>query len=166
MGLMRLGRGEWVRADMTAPARSVVFPFLETLATTGLVWIAIGYLDNPHTVSFEPIVRNVLVAVWALLLLFRFIMPVIRARRKRFILTNHRIIARGPGLRAGVDSIPLRQVRSARRYRGGISVALYGHDRPLYFPEIPKARKVEALISQSLTHHPGRPYRPDGAPLR
>lgn len=160
MGLMRLGPDEWVRADMTAPARTLVFPFLETVATTGVLWMAIGYLDNPSVAWSEPILRNLLVAVWALLFVVRFLVPVLKARRKRFIVTNHRVIARAPGLRSKVDSIPLRQIHSARRYRGGISVAVFGLDRPVYFPEVPKTKKMEAMIAQSLRALPRQPqYR-------
>lgn len=160
MGLMRLGRGERVRADMTSPARALTFPLLETIATTGIIWMIIGYLDNPYTAYVDPIVRNVLVAIWAILLVWRFVLPVLRARRKRFIVTNHRVIARAPGLRSKVDSIPLRQVHSARRYKGGISIAVFGHDRPVYFPAVPKAKKMEAMINESRAGMMRRPPLP------
>lgn len=152
MGLPRLGPGERVRADMTSPPGTVVFPFLEAVVTTGLVWMAVGYLDGPGSM-IDPLLRNALVAVWAVLLVWRFLLPVVRERRRRFIVTDRRIIARAPSLKSRVDSIPLRDVHSVRRHKGGISVAVFGLDRPLYFPSVPRGKKVEGLIQQSL---PGR----------
>lgn len=142
MNLMQMGRGEVVRADMTAPFRTLLFPFLELVVITGVCWIAIGWCDYN---GIDLALRNGLVAIWALLAAWRFIFPLVKARRKRFIVTNLRVIAR-EGKR--VDSIPLTDIRGARRRRGGISLALHGYDKPMYFPSIPKAKRVEDILNE------------------
>lgn len=149
MGLPKLGPGERVRADMTSPPGALVFPFLEAVVTTGLVWMAVGYLDGPGYL-IDSALRNALVGLWAALLVFRFVLPVVKQRRRRFILTDRRIIARAPTLKSRVDSIPLRDVHSVRRHKGGMSVAVFGMDRPLYFPGVPRGKRIEGMIQQSL----------------
>lgn len=152
---MRLERGEIVRADLTAPASTLFFPFLELILITALCWMGIGYMDQPGS-TWDVNLRNALVGVWVALALWRFVLPVLRGRRQRFMVTDRRILARAGRLGARVDSIPLRQVHSVRRYRRGISLALYGHDRPLYFENVPKAKRIERMIGGSLPRVPMR----------
>lgn len=148
MKQFQLGQDEVVRADVTAPASSLFFPFLELLLVTGLSWIAIGYLDQPG--SQMPVeIRNGVVLFWALLAVWRFVLPLIRARRSRFVVTNQRVLVRAPTLRSRVDSIPLRQIHSVGRRRRDLSVSVWGLDRPLYFPGVPKAKRIEQLIRAS-----------------
>ena len=142
MGLMKMGQGEVKRADVSAPFRALIFPFLELILITGLLWIAIGWCDVQ---AVDPMLRNGLVAVWALLGIWRFVIPLFKARRKRFIVTNLRVIAREG---KHVDSIPLTDIRGARRRRGGISLALHGYEKPMYFPSIPKAKRVEDILNE------------------
>ena len=150
-----MGRGEVVRADFSAPARTLFFPFLELLLITALCWMAVGFMDQPGSV-WDVNLRNGLVGLWAVLSFWRFGLPVIRARRRRFIVTNQRVIARAGSLRPRVDSIPFHQIHSVRRRRGGISIAVYGYDRPVFFENVPRARRVEQLIGRSLRRVPVR----------
>ncbi|MBZ8176846.1 hypothetical protein GP475_03080 [Corynebacterium poyangense] len=150
MGDFRLGPGEQVQADLTAPLRTMVFPVLELVAMTGIFWIGIGWLDR-GIVAVDMQQRNLVVLLWMALVVWRFIVPLLRSRRQRFILTNHRILVRAPKLRAPLDSIALRDVRGAARRRGGISLAVAGYRRPMFFPQIPRAKKVAAMIE---THAP------------
>lgn len=138
-----------MRADLTAPARTLFFPFLELILITGVCAIAVGYMDRPG-VDWEPILRNAVLVLWAGLGTWRFLLPLARARRQRFTVTNHRVIVRSGEWRSRADSILLRDIRSARRYRRGISLAVRGYHRPLYFPDVPRAKKVAQLIERPL----------------
>ena len=142
MGLMKMGRSEVVRVDMTAPFRALIFPFLELILITGVAWMGIGWADV-H--GLDRNLRNGIVLIWALLSLWRFGMPLYRARRRRFIVTNLRVIAREGG---HIDSIPLQDIRGARRRRGGISLAIHGYERPMYFSSIPRAKRVEEILNE------------------
>lgn len=149
MGMFRPGDGEVVRADVTAPLRTLTFPVLELILITGVSWILIGWLDRPDMVV-DVQLRNGVVLIWFLLAVWRFVLPLIRARRRRFIVTDRRIVVRDGAFRSRVDSIPLRDVRGVSRRRRGISLAISGFARPLYFPDVPKTKKVAGLIETSL----------------
>ncbi|WP_026196098.1 PH domain-containing protein [Corynebacterium lubricantis] len=145
MARFKLGRGEYVRADMCAPLSSMTFPFLELVLITGICWIVIGFMDQPGSV-IDVQIRNLVVALWALLAAWRFVLPLLKSRKQRFVVTNKRVLARSGELRNRVDSIPLSQIHSARRYKGGISLAVYGFDRPIYFANVGKSKKVEQIL--------------------
>lgn len=138
--------GEQVLADVCAPLSTLTFPLMELIVITGVAWIAIGWMDV--TPGIDPALRNLVVVLWALLALWRFVGPLVASRRRRFMLTDRRILARGR--RGAVDSIPLEQIHSARRVRGGISVAVYGYDRPLVFEQVGKARAVDKALQKAL----------------
>ena len=139
-------KGEQVLVDVCAPLSTLTFPLMELIVITGVAWIAIGWMDV--TPNVDPVLRNVVVLAWALLALWRFVAPLVSSRRRRFILTDRRILARGR--RGAVDSIPLEQVHSARRVKGSISVAVYGYDRPLLFEQVGKARAVDKALQKAL----------------
>ncbi|UIZ92604.1 hypothetical protein JZY91_02035 [Corynebacterium sp. CNCTC7651] len=143
-----LGEGEVVLADVSAPLSTLIFPLLELIVITGIAWIAIGWMDV--TPGVEPFVRNAVVLVWLLLALWRFGVPVVRSRRRRFLVTDHRILARGRS--GGVDSIPHRQIHSVGREHGGITVAIYGYERPIHFEQVGKTRAVERVIGEQLAY--------------
>lgn len=138
--------GEQVLVDVCAPLSTLTFPLMELIVITGVAWIAIGWMDV--TPGIDPALRNLVVLLWALLALWRFVGPLVASRRRRFMLTDRRILARGR--RGAVDSIPLEQIHSARRVKGGISVAVYGYDRPLVFEDVGKARAVDKTLQKAL----------------
>ncbi len=150
-----MSRGEVVRADFSAPARTLFFPFLELLLITALCWMAVGFMDQPGS-AWDVNLRNGVVGLWLALSAWRFGLPVIRARRRRFIVTDQRVIARSGTLRSRVDSIPFHQIHSVRRRRRGISIAVYGYDRPIFFEDVPKTKRVEKMIGASLRRVPVR----------
>ncbi|RNE48778.1 hypothetical protein [Corynebacterium alimapuense] len=149
MGQFRPARGEVVRVDLTSPLRALTFPVLELILITGLCWMAIGWLDRPEQLV-DIRLRNSVVWVWAALATWRFVLPLLRSRRRRFMLTDRRLIVRAEGFRAPVDSIPLRDIRTIQRRRNAISLSIQGLPRPLYFSGIPRAKKVTSLIESSL----------------
>lgn len=142
----RIGGDEVVLADVCAPLSSLTIPLLELVAITGVAWIAIGWMDvTPHV---DLALRNLVVLIWALLVAWRFLVPLVASRRRRFVVTDKRILARGR--RGAVDSIPLRQIHSARRKRGGISIAVYGFAQPILFEQVGKTRAVEKELQRAL----------------
>lgn len=142
-----MGHGEVKRVDVTSPYRSLLFPTLELVLISGVAGIAVGWLDAN---AVDANLRNAVVGFALLLVFWRFILPLLRARRKRFIVTNQRILARASQLGGKADSIPLHDVIGVRRRRGGISLAIRGYDRTLYFPELPKPKKIERIIDEQL----------------
>lgn len=155
MEMFRPARGEVVRADLTSPLRTLTFPVLELILVTGLSWMLIGYLDQPGT-FVEPQLRNAVVLIWLALAAWRFGLPLLRARRRRFVVTDQRIIVRAGEFRSRPESIPFRDIHSVERRRSGIFLAVHGYERPLYFPDMPRAKRVTTMIEQSLAPTPQR----------
>lgn len=142
----RVGEDEVVLADVCAPLSSLTIPLLEIVLATGVAWMAIGWMDvTPHV---NPQTRNLVVLAWSVLVAWRFLVPLAASRRHRFIVTDKRILARGK--RGAVDSIPLRQIHSVRRERGGLWVALYGYAQPVRFERVAKTRAVEKVLQAQL----------------
>ncbi|MGI0541410.1 hypothetical protein KIP68_03715 [Corynebacterium aquatimens] len=133
---------------MSPPAWQMVRPILEVLAATALFWLAIGFLDRPST-GVDVLIRNCVVAAWAIVVLWRFLLPLLRTRGQRFVVTNRRIVALS-GTSNKVDSIPLAQIRSVHCYRGGLNVGLIGYPAPVYFKKVGRVRRVEELINRQL----------------
>lgn len=144
MNLMTMRPGETSIVDVTAPLRVLIFPVLELILATGLTWMAIGWIDATNG---DPVLHNGLVVVWLLLFIWRFLVPLRRARRCRFIVTNARIVAR---MGSKVDSIPLTDIAGVRRHRGGIFLSIRGYDRALYFPNLPKTKRIERSIASRI----------------
>lgn len=157
MSVMRMAPGEHKLADVTAPMRALTLPVLELIIITGLAWMGIGWMDAHGIPSIAdtplgeyPTTRNGLVGLWAVGVAWRFILPVMRHRRKRFILTNQRIIARPGNLGGRPDNIWLGDVLGVRRRRGGISLAIRGYEQGVFMPDVAKNKQIEKLIHSQL----------------
>lgn len=146
MAKIKLGRGEVVLADMAPPMRGLIFPFLELIIATALSWMVVGWMD---TAGVDAGIRNAVVGIWFLIVLWRFVLPLIRMRRQRFVVTNKRVIF-VPGGRGRTESIPLMQIRGVRRRRGGIDIGVLGYGEAVHFPDVGRAKRVQALIEGQL----------------
>lgn len=125
--------------DVTTAKRAMLFPFLELILITGVAWMGIGWLDA------HGYPRNAVVIGWGLLCLWRFVLPLISQRRRRFTVYPDHIVAKANGKR---DVIPMTDITGVRRRRGGITLAVRGYD--LYFPDLPAPRKIERIIAEQL----------------
>lgn len=135
-----------VLADMAPPMRGLVFPFLELIIATALSWMLIGWMDAS---GVDVGIRNAVVGIWFLIVLWRFVLPLLRQRRQRFVVTNKRVLF-VPGGRGRTESIPLMQIRGVRRRRGGLDIGVLGYGEPVHFPDVGRAKRVQALIEGQL----------------
>lgn len=94
-------------------------------------------------------IRNAVVGIWFLVVLWRFLLPLIRQRRQRFMVTNKRVMF-VPGGRGRTESIPFAQISDVRRRRGGIDIGLLGYGEAVHFPDVGRAKRVEAMIAERL----------------
>jgi hypothetical protein len=144
---------EVVFVDMTCPFSALTFPVLELVIITGLAWMGIGYLDSPYAPWIVDVnLRNGVVGLWAILVVLRFILPVVGRRRQRLLVTNHRVLVRNAGFRGGTYTIPLNAIRDVGRRRSNILLSVRGHDRPVVIPDVPRTKKVHAQIEAALYH--------------
>lgn len=163
--------------DVTSPYSALIFPMLELITITGLAWIVIGYMDSANAAWFiTPQLRNGFVGIWALLALWRFVLPVIRLRNRRVIVTDERITIRSAGLRAQTNTIPLHAVREVGRKHNTLYLRVAGQPQPIMVPDVACARRVQAEIESVILQpwqsrqlrqpgrlgQPGHPDRPMG----
>ncbi|CAM3945038.1 hypothetical protein [Corynebacterium belfantii] len=154
MAGIRLQQGEEVRVDVTTPLTSLVLPVCELLLITGLCWMGIGFLDSLAVDdNSDPTMRNGVVFLWAALICWRFVLPVVRARKERVIVTDRRLILRAPGLMGAKESIPFHAVRHVSRKRKNIFLAVAGYSRPIHLPNVAKAKYVVNEIEQHIGWH-------------
>jgi len=148
-----IGAGDHIHVDLTAPLSNMFFPLMEFIAITGVCWMGIGFLDqlpgidgsNPAA-SFPPGTRNLLLAIWAGLSVWRFGLPLIRQRRFRVIVTDRKLLVRREGLSSKYDSIPLSYINRIQRKRNSLVLGVGGHHRPYVINKLPRAKKVESVL--------------------
>ena len=153
-GGMTPDRDEHVLADVKAPLREMVFPFLEMIVVTGVLWIIIGWFDAADAgrygvgpLHLPPEWRNGFVLLWAVLVLWRFLLPLLRKRRRRMIVTDRRIIFRGDGFRARPRTLSMSAVTWAEKERGLLAVYLRDSDVPVCYRGLPKVRRIARIIN-------------------
>ncbi|WJZ01853.1 hypothetical protein [Corynebacterium freiburgense] len=127
--------------DVTAPLRAMTRHVIETLAITAIFWIAVGYLDRDVYAW-----RNLVVLAWFLCVLWRFVLPLVRQRRRRFTVTDTEIRVRNDGLFSRTTTIPLQAVRGAGRYRN--TITLHTQAGAVHVPGVPKAKRIAETINQ------------------
>ena len=131
---------------MAPPMRGLIFPFLELIIATALSWMLIGWMDAS---GVDVGIRNAVVGIWFLIVLWRFVLPLIRLRRQRFVVTNKRVLF-VPGGRGRTESIPLMQIRGVRRRRGGLDIGVLGYGEAVHFDDVGRSKRVQALIEEQL----------------
>ena len=145
---------EHVLVDVRAPLREMFFPFLEMISITGGLWIIIGWFDAADAgrygvgpLNLPPEWRNGFVFLWGMLILWRFVLPLLRKRRRRMIVTDRRILFRDDGFWTRPQTILMSSVTWAEKERGQLAVYLRDSDLPVYYQGLPKLRKVAEMIN-------------------
>ena len=149
----RITDQEHVYVDLTSPLSAMLFPVMELILITGVCWMAIGYLDRlPDRFGYVPATdfpdgtREVILTIWAVLALWRFVLPLLRQRRYRVTVTDRKLLVRPSGLRSRYDSIPINYLRGVQRRRNTLILGVGGQHRPYVMADVPKARKVESVL--------------------
>ncbi|MDO5097637.1 MAG: PH domain-containing protein [Corynebacterium sp.] len=148
---------EKVLVDVTSPFSALTHPVLELIVITGVLWMIIGYIDAPGSAWADNLMlRNGLVLVWALLALWRFVLPVMRLRSRRLVVTNQRVTIRIAGLGRSVHTFPMHVVRDVARKRSTIYLAISGNDRPVVINDVPHAKRVLLEIQKAIAEQAHR----------
>lgn len=144
--------------DVTTPLSGMLFPVLELILWTGLCWIGIGFFDRlPGSLGYEQVgyfpaeTRSVLLLVWIILVSVRFVLPLLRARHRRFTVTDQRIVFRSGKLASRPQSIPLRTVYRAYKQRTSVVVDVVGAGQPLVFNKVPKGKQAVSAINTAIS---------------
>lgn len=174
---IRFDQGEVILAELSPSRRSVVFPVLELILATGVVWLLIGLLDahlasvataavgqvpgNLGEVPDLPGVggsataalrgRRVLLVVWAWIAWRRCVRHLVFRQRSRIILTDRRLITASGDWRSRVAEIPWSEVTEVRQRGSTVNVWTRGYRAPFRLVDVPYAGEVAAMVKERMT---------------
>ncbi|NKY50585.1 PH domain-containing protein [Nocardia vermiculata] len=134
--------------------KMLFLPALTFILATAVAGFASGLAWRNTEGSVRTVVLIVVVAVWALLLVWRCLTPVIRWKSTHFIITDRRVLVReGVLTHTGID-IPMSRISSVQ-FSHGLSDRMLGTGTliidaasgdPLEYDDIPEVQKVHALL--------------------
>ncbi|MEV6648713.1 PH domain-containing protein [Amycolatopsis sp. NPDC051371] len=150
--------------------KMLIFPTLALLVTLGAgTWLAILARDAGSPWNSVGLIAIGVVAL--VLVVWLFLVPLVRWRTTHFIVTTDRLIVReGVLKRTGID-IPMGRINSVQ-FEHGLLDRVFGcgsliiesaSDEPLRFEDIPHVEKVHTVIYREVNDNPYDDYRP-GAP--
>lgn len=173
MTKIRFDDDEVILAELSPSRRSIVFPVLELILVTGVVWLLIGLIDayladqalattgvvpgNPGEVADLPGVsgtasaavwgRRFLLVLWVWAAWRRCLRHLIRRQRSRIILTDRRLVTASGDWRSRVTDIPLAQVAEVRQRGRTVTVWVRGQYRPFRLTDVPFAATVTDMLA-------------------
>ncbi|WP_130839588.1 hypothetical protein [Corynebacterium neomassiliense] len=172
MSKIRFAPEEVILADLSPSRRSVVFPVLELVLVTGVVWMLVGLLDahlagaavtavgyypgNPALVPGLPGVsstalpalwcRRILLVLWVWVAWRRSLRRLVHRQRCRIILTDLRLVTASGDWRSRIGEVPLGSVVDARRRGRAVEVLTRFDRRPLRLVDVPYAAEFVAML--------------------
>lgn len=144
---------EPILVDVTTPYRKLIHITAEAICFAALFFGLMGVHDR-GLFEFPPQVRQALPLVFLMVFFFRFVVPIARARRRRFVVTPSRISVRAGGFFTKAEEIPMRAVVGIERQRSTVIVTVEG-GRRLFFKEVPRAAGVVAVVNEILAARVG-----------
>nr|WP_120492119.1 PH domain-containing protein [Corynebacterium lactis] len=140
---------EKILLDTNPTFGRLVWPLLELMVITGVVWLLIGLIDSSAMVGsgMQP-VRNFLLIGWVVLILWRVVPPGLAWLGERFVLTDRRILLRRGLFRPRVTTVDLRSVRSVDRKGSALYLRTHYFGPALEVADVPSARKVAKMVAR------------------
>ncbi|MEJ6549416.1 hypothetical protein PQI66_07660 [Corynebacterium sp. USCH3] len=176
---------EEVLAELSPSRRSTLFPVLEMVVLTGIVWLVVGLLDSylgglattwagyvPDNVAEVPQLvgdadagtataalwaRRLVLVLWVWLSWRRCLRHLLFRTRSRMILTDSRLITATGHMRSHVGEVPLAQIVDVRTHKSEVRVFLRGGGRPLVLRDVPFTKKFARLLHSRIPVHLPRP---------
>ncbi|WP_312977924.1 hypothetical protein [Corynebacterium sp.] len=176
---------EEVLAELSPSRRSTLFPVLELVVITGVVWLAVGLLDSylgslattwvgyvPDNIADVPRLvgesdtatataavwgRRIVLVAWVWLSWRRCLRHLLFRTRSRMILTDSRLITATGHMRSHIGEVPLAQIVDVRVHKSEVRVFLRGGGRPLVLRDVPYAKRFARLVHSRIPVHLPRP---------
>ena len=148
---MKLAPDETVLADVTVPLWHLSGAVVNVVLATGVCSMVLGLFDRPAGAELLGVVlpaqwRIGVIGVWALWVLFGFIVPVVGGFLAHTVITDRRIVTRPPGLFARSEEVSMRHVIGVDRRSSDIHLVLYGGQDPLTLRHMPRAKELARRI--------------------
>ncbi|MGV0397235.1 hypothetical protein ACUY3M_02725 [Corynebacterium suicordis] len=163
---------EVLLADLSPQRRSVIFPVLELIVITGLIWLGVGLIDahfdavaqatfgvhySPSSVVVAQLpqdqtlmvllwLRRGLLILWAVLAWRRCIRHLVFRARSRMMLTNERLITASGHWRSQISEIPMAHIVDARHRGSDVALYTMGARTPVMLHNVPKAKRFVRLL--------------------
>ncbi|KXB50731.1 hypothetical protein L3H50_00595 [Corynebacterium sp. MC-04] len=148
----RIADDERVLVDVHSKRGTLVFPVLETILISGIMWGIIGMIDGaagPFVDGGFGGLRQFLLIAWVVAMAWFFARPVMKWWRNRLVVTNYRVVARFA--KDDIVDIPLDQVTGLHRRRSTLIFDVYRMP-PLMVPNVAKVRRVKRVTTRRLRH--------------
>ncbi|AZA12890.1 hypothetical protein ACFPVT_02510 [Corynebacterium choanae] len=150
--ISRLPGQRMVYVDLCAPLHTLTFDVCKLIVVTGVAWMAIGAVDRqPPLINVPPYTHNLLVVLWLIGVLFTFIIPLIRSRRRRLMVTDDQLILHNYGGVSGRDVIQLREVSQISRRRKTLYLQFGVDGRTVAIEQVAQAKQVAAVLTDRIT---------------
>ncbi|MDQ0377332.1 PH domain-containing protein [Amycolatopsis thermophila] len=156
-----LSENEQVIVHSHPHAKMLIGPVIGLLVTLGVgIWLVTLAGDAPA--PWDGVARIAIGVVAVVLIIWFFLVPLIRWRTTHFIVTTDRLIVReGVIKRTGID-IPLGRISSVQFEHGlvdrifgcGTLVVESASDEPLRFDDIPRVERVHTMIYRQVNDNP------------
>ncbi|WP_020668138.1 PH domain-containing protein [Amycolatopsis nigrescens] len=166
-----LSSGEQVVVHSHPHFKMLVAPLLVLIVVLGGgIWLALLARDLDAPWNLVSLIAIGVVAL--LLIVWRFLTPLVRWRTTHFIVTTDRMIFReGVVKRTGID-IPMSRINSVQFEHGlldrvfgcGTLIVESASDEPLRFDDIPKVERVHSMIYREVNDNPYDDFKRQGHP--
>lgn len=134
--------------------KMLVLPVLTFLVVTTLAGFGAGVLERSLESTARTAALLALLALWAAVIVWRTLTPVLRWKSTHFVVTDRRVLVRqGILSHSGID-IPVRRVSNVqfrhglvdRMLKTGTLVIVASSDDPHEFDDIPDVERVHSLL--------------------
>ncbi len=153
--------GEYVIVDTNPNFSQLLWPLLEVLALTGVIWLIIGLMDHSvfagpaEAMAADPTaggspLRTGLIALWLILAAWRAAKPTAEWLSHRLVVTNFQIILRQGVFRRHCTIYDLRSIGNVEKQKKSVVLTVYPYGVPIAIDGIPKPRKVAKAIRQAI----------------
>ncbi|MGA9871504.1 MAG: PH domain-containing protein [Rhodococcus sp. (in: high G+C Gram-positive bacteria)] len=138
--------------------KMLVLPALTFILATAVAGFAIGLIPAKLTDSSATIAYVVVLVLWAVVVGWRCVAPLISWRCTHFIVTDRRVLIRqGVITHSGID-IPMGRISNVqfrhalvdRMLGTGTLIIASASDDPLEFDDIPRVQRVHSLLYQQV----------------
>lgn len=181
MPKIRFDPDEEVLAELSPSRKSTVFPVLEFVVITGVVWLGVGLVDSyladlarqwlgyvPESIASVPDLvgeqdagaataalwgRRALLVAWVWLSWRRCLRHLLFRSRSRMILTDRRLVTATGHMRSQLGEVPLSHIVDVRHQGSDVEVYLRGGGRPLVLRDVPSTRKFVKLLRSRIPVH-------------
>lgn len=149
-----LGRDERIVHSMRTHAKVLILPVLALIVFTA--GLGIGIAAAPP--AWQPWATWVIVALYAVLVVWIVLVPFLRWLTSTYTLTDRRIVTRKGILNKTGHDLPLRRINNVNHERSltdrmlgcGTLILETAAGKPLVLPDVPQVEKVHVLINELL----------------